>query len=112
MTNIQMVDLQGQYQNIKNEIDQAIREEINSAYFIKNPQVREFEQNLADYLQTKYVIGCANGTDALQIALMALDLPAGSEIIVPDFTFIATAEVVSLLGYTPVFADVDKDTFN
>lgn len=112
MTNIQMVDLQGQYQNIKNEIDQAIREVIDSAYFIKGPQVREFEQNLADYLQTKYVIGCANGTDALQIALMALDLPAGSEIIVPDFTFIATAEVVSLLGYTPVFADVDKDTFN
>ena len=112
MRNIQMVDLQGQYQAIQNEIDQVIREVVNSAYFIKGPQVREFEQNLAAYLQASHVIGCGNGTDALQIALMALDLPAGSEIIVPDFTFIATAEVVSLLGFVPVFADVDKDNFN
>lgn len=112
MRNIQMVDLQGQYQAIQNEIDQVLREVVDSAYFIKGPQVREFEQNLAAYLQSKHVIGCGNGTDALQIALMALDLPAGSEIIVPDFTFIATAEVVSLLGFVPVFADVDKDNFN
>ncbi len=107
-----MVDLQNQYRKIQIEIDQSIREVLQSAHFILGPKVREFEQNLARYLHVNHVIGCANGTDALQIAIMALDLPAGSEIIVPDFTFIATAEVVSLLGYTPVFADVDKHTFN
>lgn len=112
MRNIQMVDLQNQYKTIQNEIDSAIREVVHSAQFIKGPQVREFEQNLASYLHANHVIGCGNGTDALQIALMALDLPAGSEIIVPDFTFIATAEVVSLLGFIPVFADVDQETYN
>lgn len=112
MKNIQMVDLQGQYTAIQNEIESAITDVIKSAYFIKGPQVKAFEKNLANYLQVDHVIGCGNGTDALQLALMALDLPEGSEIIVPDFTFIATAEVVSLLGYIPVFADVDKESFN
>jgi len=112
MRNIQMVDLQSQYQAIQGEIDEAINEVLKSAYFIKGPQVKEFENNLAEYLNVDHVIGCGNGTDALQLALMTLDLPEGSEIIVPDFTFIATAEVVSLLGYIPVFADVDKNTFN
>ena len=107
-----MVDLQGQYKAIQQDIDLAIRNVVESAYFIKGPQVREFEQNLAAHCQVEHVIGCGNGTDALQIALMALELPAGSEIIVPDFTFIATAEVVSLLGFVPVFADVDLDSFN
>src|SRR5680860_348292 len=111
MRNIQMVDLQSQYQAIQGEIDEAINEVLKSAYFIKGPQVKEFENNLAEYLNVDHVIGCGNGTDALQLALMTLDLPEGSEIIVPDFTFIATAEVVSLLGYIPVFADVDKNTF-
>ncbi len=112
MSNIQMVDLRNQYNQIRREIDDAIREVIESTAFIKGPQVGAFEQNLAKYLNARHVIGCANGTDALQIALMALNLPSGSEIIVPDFTFIATAEVVSLLGFVPVFADVDKNTFN
>ncbi len=107
-----MVDLQNQYKSIQNEIDQSIKTVLESAYFIKGPQVREFEESLEAYLDVNHVIGCGNGTDALQIALMALDLPAGSEIIVPDFTFIATAEVVSLLGYIPVFADAQKDSFN
>lgn len=107
-----MVDLQTQYKTIKDEIGSVIDEVLESTSFIKGPQVREFEKNLAEYLNANHVIGCGNGTDALQIALMALDLPQGSEIIVPDFTFIATAEVVSLLGYIPVMADVNKDSFN
>ncbi len=112
MRNIQMVDLQTQYKAIKDEIGSAIDEVLETTSFIKGPQVRDFEKNLATYLNANHVIGCGNGTDALQIALMALDLPEGSEIIVPDFTFIATAEVVSLLGYIPVIADVNKDSFN
>ncbi len=107
-----MVDLQSQYKAIQHEIDQGMKAVLDSAAFIKGPQVRDFETNLQEYLDCRHVIGCGNGTDALQIALMALDLPPGSEIIVPDFTFIATAEVVSLLGYVPVFADVSKETFN
>lgn len=112
MQNIHMVDLQSQYKAISKEIDKAIQSVVQSAHFIKGPSVIEFEKNLSDYLNIPSVTGCGNGTDALQIALMALDLPVGSEVIVPDFTFIATAEVVSLLGYVPVFADVDRDTFN
>lgn len=109
---IQMVDLQTQYAAIREEVEEAIAEVLRSARFIQGPVVKEFEDHLARYLGVKHVIGCANGTDALQIALMALNLPAESEIIVPDFTFIATAEVVSLLGHIPVFADVDPHTFN
>lgn len=112
MKKVQMVDLIGQYQNIKTEVDQAILEVLTSARFIKGPQVNNFEKNLANYLNTNHVIGCANGTDALQIALMALGLQRGDEVIVPAFTYVATAEVIALLGLTPIMVDVDPDTFN
>jgi UDP-2-acetamido-2-deoxy-ribo-hexuluronate aminotransferase len=111
MKPIQMVDLLGQHAKIKEDLDAAINEVMAAAAFIRGPQVRSFEANLAAYLGTKHVIGVANGTDALQLALMALDLPKGSEVITPDFTFVATAEVVALLGFTPVLIDVDPDTF-
>jgi dTDP-4-amino-4,6-dideoxygalactose transaminase len=109
---IRMVDLQGQYENIKSEIDTAIAEVINSTAFIKGPQLLSFQQDLANYLQVPKLTGCANGTDALQIALMALDLKPGDEVITTPFTFIATVEVICLLGLVPVFADVDPSTFN
>ncbi len=112
MKTLKMVDLNGQYKKIKPEIDGAIQQVIDSSAFIKGPQVNEFQTNLAGYLHVKHVIGCANGTDALQIALMALDLKQGDEIITPDFTFIATAEVISLLKLKPVIVDVDPATFN
>lgn len=107
-----MLDLKGQYKKIKDEIDSSIQKVIDSAAFINGPQVHSFEHNLADYLGSKYVIGCANGTDALQIAMMALDLKPGDEVIVPSFTYAATAEVVGLLGLVPVLVDVDKESFN
>ncbi|MDM1046205.1 DegT/DnrJ/EryC1/StrS family aminotransferase [Myroides sp. 1354] len=106
-----MVDLKRQYQNIQTEIDAAIKEVMDSAAFINGPVVKEFTDKLAAYTKAKHVIPCANGTDALQIALMALDLQPGDEVITPSFTFIATVEVVALLGLTPVFVDVDPDTF-
>ncbi len=106
-----MVDLVSQYQNIKPEVDQAISEILESAQFINGPAVKQFQSDLESYLNVKHVIPCANGTDALQIALMALDLKPGDEIITPSFTFIATTEVIALLGLKPVFVDVDKDTF-
>lgn len=109
---IQMVDLVSQYQNIKAEIDQEIKEVLDSAHFIKGPKVKQFEENLASYLGCKYVTSCANGTDALQIALMALDLNPGDEVIVPAFTYAATAEVIGLLQLKPVMVDVDYETFN
>ena len=109
---IQMVDLKGQYEKIKNSIDSAILETLSSTQFINGPQVKTFAQNLADYTGAKHVIPCANGTDALQIALMALDLKPGDEIICPSFTYVATAEVIGLLGLTPVMADVNPNTFN
>ena len=112
MQKIQMVDLRGQYEKIKTEIDTAIQEVINSTAFINGPQVREFNNNLAAYLGVKHAISCANGTDALQIALMALGLKPGDEVISPDFTFIATVEVIALLGLKPVLVDVDPETFN
>lgn len=111
MDTIQMVDLKRQYQHIQTEIDAAIKEVIESATFINGPVVKEFTSNLASYVNVKHVIPCANGTDALQIALMALDLQPGDEVITPSFTFIATVEVVALLGLTPVFVDVDPNTF-
>ncbi|MBA7528524.1 UDP-2-acetamido-2-deoxy-3-oxo-D-glucuronate aminotransferase [subsurface metagenome] len=107
-----MVDLYGQYSKIKSEIDSAIQQVIDSSAFIKGPQVNEFQSNLANYLKIKHVIACANGTDALQIALMALDLKPGDEVITPDFTFIATVEVISLLKLKPVLVDVDPTSFN
>jgi len=106
-----MVDLQGQYQTIKTEIDLAIQEVITNAQFINGPQVVAFEQELAHFLDVNHVISCANGTDALQIALMALDVSPGDEIITPSFTYIATTEVIALLGLTPVFVEVDPHTF-
>jgi UDP-2-acetamido-2-deoxy-ribo-hexuluronate aminotransferase len=109
---IEMVDLKGQYAKIQNEIDNAILETISSTNFINGPSVLEFSKNLSDYLGGVYVIPCANGTDALQIAMMALDLKAGDEVIVPSFTYVATAEVIGLLGLVPVMVDVDSSHFN
>lgn len=109
---IQMVDVHGQYLKIKSEVDQGIQEVIDSSIFIKGPKVRSFEHALEEYLSVKKVIGCANGTDALQIALMALELKPGDEVIVPAFTYVATAEVIGLLGLQPVMVDVDPNTFN
>jgi dTDP-4-amino-4,6-dideoxygalactose transaminase len=109
---IQMVDLKGQYEKIKDSIDCAILDTVSSTQFINGPQVKTFAHNLAKYTGAKHVIPCANGTDALQIALMALDLKPGDEIICPSFTYVAAAEVIGLLGLTPVMADVDPNTFN
>ncbi len=111
MRSIQMVDLKSQYQVIKTEIDHAILEVLSNAAFINGAAVQEFASGLADYLNAKHVIPCANGTDALQIAMMALDLQPGDEVITPSFTFIATTEVVALLRLKPVFVDVDPQTF-
>lgn len=107
-----MVDLKGQYQSLQSEIDNAVLEVIRSAYFIGGPKVVSFKKNLSDYLGVKHVITCGNGTDALQIALMSLDLELGDEVIVPAFTYAATAEVIGLLGLKPVMIDVKEDTFN
>jgi UDP-2-acetamido-2-deoxy-ribo-hexuluronate aminotransferase len=109
---IQMVDLKGQYKNIKSEIDNAISIVVNSASFINGPAVKEFSANLATYLGVKHVIPCANGTDALQIAFMALNLMPDDEVIVPGFTYVATAEVIALLGLKPIIVDVNADNFN
>lgn len=106
-----MVDLHGQYLNIKSDINQAIQNVIDSSAFINGSHVKDFRNDLKKYLDCKHVITCANGTDALQIALMSLNLKPGDEIIVPDFTFIATAEVIALLNLKPVFVDVTPDTF-
>lgn len=108
---VQMVDTRRQYLKIKDEVDTAIREVIDSSVFIGGKIVEEFSFNLAKYNGSKHVIPCANGTDALQIALMALDLKPGDEVITPSFTYIATVEVVSLLRLTPVFVDVDPKTY-
>jgi UDP-2-acetamido-2-deoxy-ribo-hexuluronate aminotransferase len=108
---IQMVDLKRQYHKIKNEVDEAVLNVIASTAFINGKQVQEFANNLSTYLGVKHVIPCANGTDALQIAMMALDLQPGDEVITPSFTFIATTEVIALLRLTPVFVEVDARTF-
>lgn len=107
-----MVDLISQYQNIKPQIDVAISRILETATFIKGPEVQAFEQELATYLGVSNVISCANGTDALQIAMMALGLKPGDEVITASFTYVATAEVIALLGLTPVLVDVLPDTFN
>ncbi len=112
MKKIQMVDLRTQYLHIQQKIDQAIAQVIDSSAFIKGPIVQEFEQNLAHHLQVKHVISTGNGTDALQMAFMALHLEPGDEVITTPFTFIATAEVLALLKLKPVFVDVEPDTFN
>lgn len=107
-----MVDLAGQYQKIKTEVDAAIGEILTNTSFINGPAVRQFQANLEKYLGVKHVIPCANGTDALQVAMMAYDLQPGDEVITSSFTFIATAEVIALLKLTPVLVDVDPHTFN
>ena len=111
MRKIQMVDTKNQYLAIKKEVDAAIQEVLDSAAYINGKAVKDFTQNLSTYLGVDHVIPCANGTDALQIAMMALDLKPGDEIITPSFTYIATTEVVALLGLKPVFVDVDPITF-
>lgn len=108
---IQMVDLKNQYLKIKSTIDAAIQECIDTTTFIKGPQVMAFERQLSHYLNVNHVISCANGTDALQLAMMALDLRPGDEVIVPAFTYVATTEVIALLGLKPVMVDVDPRTF-
>lgn len=107
-----MVDLVGQYENIREEVNFAIQEVISTASFIKGPQLLQFQESLASYLSVEHVIGCANGTDALQIALMALGLEEGDEVILPCFTYVATAEVIALLRLKPVMVEVDPETFN
>ena len=112
MKNIPMVDLKGQYAKIKNEVDSAILEVIENTTFINGPQVKSFQKSLENYLDVKHVIPCANGTDALQIAMMGLGLEQGDEVITADFTFAATVETIGLLKLTPVLVDVEPDTFN
>ena len=112
MQNIPMVDLVGQYNKIKPEVDSAIQEILSSASFINGPHVKSFQENLQKYLNVKHVIPCANGTDALQVAMMALNLQPGDEVITTTFTFIATAEVIALLRLTPVLVDIEKDSYN
>jgi UDP-2-acetamido-2-deoxy-ribo-hexuluronate aminotransferase len=110
--NIKMVDLHSQYMRMKPEIDKAIEQVLTSTAFIQGPQVNEFSKLLSEYISIDHVIPCANGTDALQIAMMALELQPGDEIIIPVHTYVATAEVIALLKLVPVFVDVDENTFN
>ena len=112
MKKIEMVDLKGQYERIQQKVNQSILNTIESTKFINGPQVKSFQEHLEEYLDVKHVIPCANGTDALQIALMGLGLKPGDEVITADFTFAATVEVISLLGLTPILVDVDPKTFN
>ncbi|MCH4896321.1 DegT/DnrJ/EryC1/StrS family aminotransferase [Marinilabiliaceae bacterium JC040] len=109
---IKMVDLKLQYDKIKEELDASMQEVIDSTSFINGPMVSKFADNLSEYIGCENIVTCANGTDALQIALMALDLKAGDEVIVPDFTYVASAEVIALLGLKPVFVDCRSDSFN
>ena len=111
MSTIQMVDLRSQYDRIKAEVDSAIQEVIDTTAFINGPQVKSFGNSLASYTGAKHVITCANGTDALQIAMMALGFQPGDEVIVPAFTYVATVEVIALLGLKPIFIDVVADTY-
>jgi dTDP-4-amino-4,6-dideoxygalactose transaminase len=112
MKKIQMVDLRSQYLNMKHEIDKGIQDVIDACAFINGPAVSSFQKELEQYLGAGHVIPCANGTDALQVSMMALNLKPGDEVITTSFTFIATAEVIALLQLTPVLVDVDPDTFN
>ena len=112
MKKIQMVDLKGQYAKIKDTVDSSVLGVLESTAYINGPKVHEFQKNLEEYLGVKHVIPCANGTDALQIAMMGLGLKPGDEVITADFTFAATVEVIALLQLSPVLVDVDKTTFN
>jgi len=109
---MQFKDLKKQYQHLKTEIDAAIQEVLDEGNFINGRQVREFEEQLAEYVGVKHCISCANGTDAMTMVLMAWNIKEGDAVFVPDFTFFSTAEVVALRGATPVFVDVKRDTFN
>ena len=112
MKKIQMVDLQGQYAKIKESVNKSIEQVLDTSAYINGPLVHEFQADLEKYLDVKHVIPCANGTDALQIAMMGLGLEQGDEVITADFTFAATVEVIALLKLTPVLVDVEADTFN
>lgn len=112
MEKIQMVDLKGQYDSIKDQIHSSLDEIMETSTFINGPEVQKFQKELEEYLGVKHVIPCANGTDALQIAMMGLGLKPGDEVITADFTFAATVEVIALLQLTPVLVDVEPDTFN
>ncbi|WP_092850967.1 DegT/DnrJ/EryC1/StrS family aminotransferase [Algibacter pectinivorans] len=112
MKKIQMVDLKGQYAGIKDAVNSSIQEVIENTAFVNGPEVHKFQKSLEDYLGVKHVIPCANGTDALQIAMMGLGLEQGDEVITADFTFAATVEVIALLKLTPVLVDVNEDDFN
>ena len=112
MRKIQMVDLQSQYAFIRPQVEARMEEVLSSAQFINGPAVKSFQSNLESYLGVKHVIPCANGTDALQVAMMGLGLEPGDEVITADFTFAATVEVIALLGLTPVLVDVDLNSFN
>src|SRR6056300_1090147 len=112
MKKLQMVDLQTQYKFIKDQVDSSVIEIFKRGTFINGPSVKEFQSQLEDYLNVKHVIPCANGTDALQIALISLDLKPGDEIITSNFTFAATVEVIALLKLKPVLVDIEEDTFN
>ena len=112
MKKIQMVDLKSQYEKIQTEVDAAVLNVIRSTQYINGPEVKSFQKELEEYLDVKHVIPCANGTDALQIAMMALDLKPGDEVITSNFTYVATAEVIALLKLTPVLVDVYADTFD
>ena len=112
MKKIQMVDLNGQYQAIKNQVNSSITNILETSAFINGSDVKEFQKELEAYLGVKHVIPCANGTDALQIAMMGLGLKPGDEVVTADFTFAATVEVIALLQLTPVLVDVEPDTFN
>ncbi len=112
MKKIQMVDLQGQYSSIKDQINNSLQEIMDTSAFINGPEVQKFQKELEEYLGVKHVIPCANGTDALQIAMMGLGLKPGDEVITADFTFAATVEVIALLQLTPVLVDVEPDSFN
>ena len=110
--NIQMVDLTTQYKNIKPEIDEAIHRVLDSGHYILGKEVGEFEAAAAKYLGTKHAIGCASGTDALQVAMMALGIRPGDEVVTTPFTFVATTETIVLLGAKPIYVDIDPLTFN
>ncbi len=112
MEKIQMVDLKRQYAHIRQEVDEAVLQVIGSTQYINGPEVKAFQQELEAYLDVKHVIPCANGTDALQVSMMALGLQPGDEVITTSFTFVATVEVIALLGLTPVLVDVDPENFN
>src|SRR5690554_1180735 len=112
MKKIQMVDLKGQYESIKEQVNQSIAEVLETTAFVNGPEVHNFQKELENYLGVKHVIPCANGTDALQIAMMGLGLKPGDEVITADFTFAATVEVIALLQLTPVLVDVEPDSFN